>query len=190
MNESILKKIETNLKNEAKGLVSQVREIMCKHIDISKSDDTDAVQFCKKINSLRDDFILKEAYRLRIQMIKEKKDQKFHDWIDNYDKFICVRRDCNLHPKVVSYDDKNFEDDSYDDCKELVSDMKISLTFTIPDTKDLEPSLFTLYTILDDEYLNQGFINTLYIEEDLYFDISRFKNRYEMFQRIKRILNN
>ena len=48
----------------------------------------------------------------------------------------------------------------------------------------------TLNEILRDEYLDKGFINTLYIDEDLAFDIFSFQERYSLYLKTKKIFDN
>ena len=67
--------------------------------------------------------------------------------------------------------------------------MKKNLLNTLPNTKDFEPSLEILSVILDDEYLDKGFINTLYIEEDLALDIFIFQKRYSLHTKARIIFN-
>ena len=183
--------LETNLKKEAQVLVRQVREDMYEHIEISESDDVDKIQYYKKINSLRDDFILRETWILCCEMLREKPNPEMKNWNNNYLAFLELRETLNQQPKIVSYEKK--DEDSYDDIPddfiELLSKMKKNLLNTLPNTKDFEPSLEILSVILNDEYLDKGFIHSLYIEEDLAFDIFSFQKRYFLYNKARRIFN-
>ena len=94
----------TNLKKEAKELVRQVRKNMYEHLNLSEC--VDDVDVYKKINSLRDDFILRETWILCCEMLREKPNPEMIKWNNNYLAFLELRKTLNQQPKIVSYKEK------------------------------------------------------------------------------------
>lgn len=124
------------------------------------------------------------------QMFKEG-DYRFREWVDKYNKFIVLRGDCDQQYKVCTFEEASFlPDDNRDkDFKDFLSIIKQNIFDTKPDTKDIKPSLETLSNILSDRYIDKGFICTLYIDEDLVFDIKNFHRRYKISNKVKNTLN-
>ena len=178
----LIDSIATNLKKEAKELLNQVKKNMYEVISLSENEYKKEKELCK-------DFILRQTFLLCSEKDINKPDPELKKRIKDYLIFKDLRKMLNLEPKIVFYEEEEKESVVPEDFKELLNKIKENLLNTLPNTKYFEPTLKILNEILDDKYLDKGFINTLYIEEDLAFDIFNFQKRYSLYENAKNIFN-
>ena len=111
--------IAINLKKEAKELVSQVNIDMNETLIFTKCEDDNRLY--KKINSLREDFILRETSLLNTVNMPNPEIRK---WNNNYYAFLELRDLLNLKIKVVDEEVSVDEEEVHFDFKELLNKMK------------------------------------------------------------------
>ena len=160
--------VKANLEKEGASLLSQLKEKLGEDLDVFRSNFSDL--FIDEILRMRRELKIAETIALHEQLQREGKpvgDTLL--WCDEYKNYLNLKKKYTHH----SFDFVDKED--IKDFRDELEKIENNIVETAP-SGSVRPDLKSIVRILD-------FIRIeMEIYEDLYFDVKRFLNRYEMYQ--------
>ena len=160
--------VKTNLEKEGASLLCQLKDELRKELDLFRS--TSSVEYDEEIIQMQRDLIIAESVALHEQLEREGKPVGATlFWYDKYMNYLNLMRKYSKHfDEFVNREDiKDFRDE--------LKIIETNLVETAP-SGSVRPDLKSIVKIFKVVHINMEF------DEDLYFDVKRFLNRYEMYQ--------
>ena len=177
-----LDSVSDKLKEEAERLLESVHKSMSHTLEFVDGADN--------VTSLREDFILREAYLTSLENQNDKYEEyKTYLWRKDYLLFLKVREILGQHPQFCYYHEDKKIKDVAKVYKEILNKKKNDLFFSMPKYPNYKPSLELIVKILDDDVIRQKYFNVFYIDEDLSFEIFDFLEKYRNHQEVLKLSN-
>ena len=160
--------VKFNLEKEGKSLLEKLRSLL-------NDEFTDKFRSCLSesffddVRKYRDDLVIAESVALH----EQKPTNTTCIWFQDYEKYIKLKKIISDHKKenFVEFEDKL--EDFYDELEKI----KVKLVIDCP-LGNVKPNLKSIVRIFElvDLYFE--------IDEDLYFDIKHFLDRYKVYEEL------